>query len=95
MNVFAITAAPLPSPSASPPAAVPGASFAAWLAHETASADGEVRAAHAAVQDLALGGGSVHDVMLRLERARLSLQLVAQVRSRLLDGYHELMRMQA
>ena len=51
-------------------------------------ADGEVRMA-------ALGAGpSLHEVMIHLEEARLSFQLLAQVRNRLLDAYQEVMRMQ-
>lgn len=36
----------------------------------------------------------VHQVAFALEHARLSAELMMQVRSRLLEGYQELMRMQ-
>jgi flagellar hook-basal body complex protein FliE len=36
----------------------------------------------------------VHQVMFALEQARLATELLVQVRSRLVEGYQELMRMQ-
>jgi flagellar hook-basal body complex protein FliE len=47
------------------------------------------------VRQVAAGAGpSLHEVMIHLEEARLSFQLLAQVRNRLLDAYQEVMRMQ-
>ena len=47
------------------------------------------------VRQVAVGTGpSLHEVMIHLEEARLSFQLLAQVRNRLLDAYQEVMRMQ-
>lgn len=37
---------------------------------------------------------SLHDVMIRMEEAKLSFQLLAQVRNRLLEAYQEVMRTQ-
>jgi len=36
----------------------------------------------------------LHDVMIAQDRAALSLDLAVQVRNRLLESYHEVMRMQ-
>jgi flagellar hook-basal body complex protein FliE len=49
-----------------------------------------------ALQSLALGGGvdNLHQSMMTLERTRLSLQLMLQVRNRALEAYQELTRMQ-
>lgn len=47
------------------------------------------------LQELASGAPtSLHHLMMKLEDAKLSLQLVLQVRNRLLDAYSELARMQ-
>ena len=37
---------------------------------------------------------SLHEVMIHMEETKLSFQLLAQVRNRLLDAYQEVMRMQ-
>ncbi len=41
-------------------------------------------------------GGSIgiHDVMIALEKADLSLQFLVQLRNKLLEAYQEIMRMQ-
>lgn len=81
-------------------AAVPGerpsqADFAQWLGEQVRTADSEIRVAENEVQRLALGDtDNLHQVMLNLERARLSLDLVVQVRNRLLDAYQDILRMQ-
>lgn len=47
------------------------------------------------VRRFSLGGDlPPHQVMLALEEARLTMQFALQVRSRLVEGYQELMRMQ-
>jgi len=37
---------------------------------------------------------NIHDVLLSIEKAKLSFELGLQVRNRLLEGYQEIMRMQ-
>lgn len=47
------------------------------------------------LQDLASGKtDNIHHVMLSLEDAKLSLQLLVQVRNKLLEGYQDILRMQ-
>lgn len=47
------------------------------------------------LQQLALGQvGSVHQVMIHMEEARLSFELMMQVRNRVLEAYQDVMRMQ-
>ena len=48
-------------------------------------------------QSLQLAAGEpvdLHDVMLAQERASLALDLAVQVRNKLVESYHEIMRMQ-
>ena len=48
-----------------------------------------------AIQKMAAGDvENIHDVMIAVEKGRLSLELVLEIRSKLLDAYRELMRMQ-
>jgi flagellar hook-basal body complex protein FliE len=55
----------------------------------------KLNGAERAINQVALGEpASLHQVMIDLEQARLSFQLLAQVRNRLLDAYQEVMRMQ-
>lgn len=47
------------------------------------------------LQQLAVGeAGNLHEVMIRLEESRMSLQLMLQVRNRVLEAYQDVMRMQ-
>ncbi|HEY0824259.1 MAG TPA: flagellar hook-basal body complex protein FliE [Ramlibacter sp.] len=55
----------------------------------------QLLASQADLQRLAVGDAdSVHDVMIRLEESRISLQLMLQVRNRVLEAYQDVMRMQ-
>ncbi len=40
------------------------------------------------------GASNIHETMLRLEEADMGLRLMAKVRNKALDAYHEVMRMQ-
>lgn len=74
-------------------AAHPG--FAAWVGNQVESLNTQLVGAEKGVQALAAGEvANLHDVMLQLEQARLAMQLASQVRSRVLEAYQEVMRMQ-
>jgi len=76
-----------------PPA--PAAGFGDWFASELGAVNTSLVKAEQGVQRLAVGEAtSLHEVMIHLEEAKLSFQLLAQVRNRLLDAYQEVMRMQ-
>ncbi len=40
------------------------------------------------------GATNIHETMIRLEEADMSLRLMTKVRNKALDAYHEIMRMQ-
>ncbi|MFV1922188.1 MAG: flagellar hook-basal body complex protein FliE [Methylotenera sp.] len=47
------------------------------------------------LQDMASGKtDNIHHVMMSLEDAKMSLQMLVQVRNKLLEGYQEVLRMQ-
>lgn len=47
------------------------------------------------LQQLAVGNvQNLHQIMIRLEESKLSFQLMMQVRSRLLEAYQDVMKMQ-
>lgn len=94
IEALQLSAAPAILVSSSPPTA-PETNFESWLTGRLSETDASIKTADTAVQDLALGRTeNLHDVMINLERARMSLSLVVQVRNRLLESYQEIMRMQ-
>jgi flagellar hook-basal body complex protein FliE len=47
------------------------------------------------LQNLAVGNvQNLHEVMIRLEESRINFQLMMQIRSRMLESYQDVMRMQ-
>ncbi|MFC5475497.1 flagellar hook-basal body complex protein FliE [Paraherbaspirillum soli] len=86
------TAALPPQMATSP---IQNGSFSNMVLSGLNKVDDAITTADAAVVRFAADGSvPPHQVMLALEEARSSLQLATQVRSRLLEGYQELMRMQ-
>jgi flagellar hook-basal body complex protein FliE len=83
-------------PGVPPSSAAPaGPNFGAWFTSELMEVNHRLVTADRAVQTLAVGGAeNLHEVMIHLEEARLSFQLLTQVRNRLLEAYQEVMRMQ-
>jgi flagellar hook-basal body complex protein FliE len=77
------------------PTAVAPAGFADWFTSELGGVNASLVKAEQGVQRLAVGEASnLHEVMIHLEEAKLSFQLLAQVRNRLLEAYQEVMRTQ-
>ncbi|HLF22348.1 MAG TPA: flagellar hook-basal body complex protein FliE [Burkholderiales bacterium] len=69
--------------------------FGGWLSSQIDTLNQQLVAADTDVRRLALGeAGNLHEVMMRLETAKLSLELAVQVRNRLLEGYQDILRMQ-
>lgn len=97
MNVAPIDTSLLPGAQVSPalPSQETSGSFAAWLDEQVRVTNGELVAADDAVRRLAVGEPvNLHQVMVQLERARLQLEMVVQVRNKLVDAYQDLLRMQ-
>ena len=70
-------------------------SFASELQAKLQESDRLQHDADAAMQEGAVNGANnIHETMIRLEEADISLRLVNKVRSKALDAYHEMMRMQ-
>jgi flagellar hook-basal body complex protein FliE len=91
--------APLDAPpmalSAGAGSVAPAGDFATAVTQGLQQVDRGLQASQADLRSLAAGDVSnLHQVMVRLEESRLSMQLVLQVRNRLLESYQELMRMQ-
>lgn len=97
MSLQAIQAIDLRAFPATAPAgaasAAPG--FAHWVSRELSSLNQQLGVAEQGLQRLASGTATnLHEVMLELEQARLAMQVASQVRSRVLEAYQDVMRMQ-
>jgi flagellar hook-basal body complex protein FliE len=76
------------------PAAI-SQNFGNWFVRELAQVNQQLSRVDADSQALASGQAvSLHQVMINLEEAKLSFDLLAQVRNRLLESYQEVMRTQ-
>lgn len=72
----------------------PGA-FQQILMQQLDALNSHVGTAETAMRDLAAGKPiELHEVMIALEQARVSVQTFVQVRNKLLESYQDLMRMQ-
>ena len=99
MNVDAIGAIGAVDPTLLAPTqaagAPPAAGFAQWFAQEAGHVNSAVLKAQEGGQQIATGQAtSLHEVMIQMEEAKLSFQLLAQVRTRVLEAYQEIMRTQ-
>src|SRR5258705_3541130 len=74
----------------------PGApDFGAWLSQAVGRVNADLVRADQGLQQLASGEAqNLHQVMIALEEARIRLQLLVQVRHRLLESYHDVLRIQ-
>jgi flagellar hook-basal body complex protein FliE len=86
---FAANAAPC---AQSPEA--PSVSFGELMNQALEHVEARVDHANALVRSFALGDSvPVHEVTIALEEARIAVELAMQVRSRVVEGYRELMNM--
>ena len=70
-----------------------GGSFGASLARLVDAVEQNHGSANAAVGGMLAGQTDVHDAMIAMQRADLTLQLGVQVRNQLVNAYQEIMRM--
>lgn len=73
----------------------PEGGFGQWFTHQVGQVNQSVATAQNDIRKLVAGEAqSLHQVMIHMEEAKLSFQLLAQVRTRLLEAYQEVMRTQ-
>ena len=70
-----------------------GSSFSEALTRLVDSVDDNATQANDAVAGMLNKTGDVHDAMIALQRAEMSLQLAVQVRNKLVQAYQDIMRM--
>ena len=86
-----VPAASTPGVAAATPAS--GEGFIDSLGQLLKTAEESGDAANLAVEQMLDGRGEVHDAMIALQRAELSLQFTVQVRNKLVQAYQDIMRM--
>lgn len=92
-NINAINST-FPSPTAPQKAAKQGGGFADQLKDAINSTNEAQVKADQAVEQLHSGQeGNLHEVMIALEKADISMRLFVQLRNKAVDAYQEIMRM--
>ena len=82
-------------PAENPQIDVGGPGFADMIAAGLKNVESKIDAANAKVRDFSLNEDiPIHEVTIALEEARMSVELALQVRTRLIEGYREIMNMQ-
>ncbi len=90
-NVAAGT--PAAGAGAARPDPTAGARFTQALNRLIEDSEDTAREANVKIGAMLDGTGEVHDAMIAMQRADLSLQFTVQVRNRLMNAYQEIMRM--
>ena len=83
---------PVALPSATAAAPDTGG-FAATLGNLISSTDAAAAGANAAITGMLQGTGDVHEAMIAMQKAEMTLQLTVQVRNKLVQAYQDVMRM--
>ena len=69
--------------------------FATWLREQVEDVNQQIVDSDTQVRKLALGEAeNLHQVMMSLEKAKLSFSLVMQVRNKVMEAYQDIMRTQ-
>jgi len=82
-----------PAPVAETGASAGGESFGASLSRLVQGVESSHAGANEAVSGMLNGQTDVHDAMIALQRADLTLQFAVQVRNKMMNAYQDIMRM--
>jgi flagellar hook-basal body complex protein FliE len=95
LSTEGIPGIPDPRIGGTPPAATPGADFQGALSKALDQVQSLQEKAAAAQERLVAGEAEeIHDVMIAAEEASVAFELMMEIRNRMLEAYHEIMRMQ-
>jgi flagellar hook-basal body complex protein FliE len=83
----------LPSAAKDEAVAAPGAGFSDALGRVVDAVERTEAEANTAVTGMLSGTTDVHDAMIALQRADLTLQFSVQIRNKLVQAYNDIMRM--
>lgn len=72
-----------------------GESFAELLGKAVGGVDQAMKESGQQIEDFVAGNtDNVHDVMISMQRAQLSFQMMVEIRNKAIEAYHEISRMQ-
>lgn len=91
--ITGVTTGAVPSTAPAAGAGSDGEGFGASLSRLVSTVEDSHAAANTAVNGMLTKQVDVHDAMIALQRADLTLQFGVQVRNKLVNAYHEIMRM--
>ena len=92
-HIGSIAATGTPAAKGAPAAAPDGKSFGESLMSLVENVEQTGADANTAVYNMLDKTGDVHDAMIALQRAEMTLQLTVQIRNRLVNAYQDIMRM--
>lgn len=67
--------------------------FGDELQKAVSALDSSQNAADAEVRTVAMGGGNLHEMAIALEKADISMRLATKVRNKVIDAYHDIVKM--
>ncbi|MEY8195187.1 MAG: flagellar hook-basal body complex protein FliE [Cycloclasticus sp.] len=69
--------------------------FSQWMVTQAEDLNSMAISSENAVSQIASGDvENLHQIIMGMEKAKMSFELAVQVRDKLLEGYHEILRMQ-
>jgi flagellar hook-basal body complex protein FliE len=94
MNISNVLSAPFAEkPAAKPVAKDPASDFKASLRESVDEMNRLLKEADEATNEMVGGKKDVHEAMIAIEQANLSLRMMIQVRNKVVSAYEEIMRM--
>ena len=95
LRIGGATLPPIASPAQKPGGEMPAKSFGQTLTESVAKVEQQQKEADGAINDLAAGRKkTLHETMIAVEEADITFKMLLAVRSKLVNAYHEVMRMQ-
>ena len=94
-KITGITNMVLQPPAKTPEIEKTGSAFSEMLKNTISEVDQQQKAADYSAQKLHAGGAkNLHETMIVMEQANISLRLLVQMRNKMMEAYQEVMRTQ-
>jgi flagellar hook-basal body complex protein FliE len=95
MNIKNVLSAPLEKMGSEKPISHdPISDFKKALSQSVDDLNQQLLQADQSAQEMALGEMDIHQAMIALEQANISLRMIIQIRNKIITAYEEIMRMQ-